>query len=249
LAASIDECRELCRKLDGSKLIHAVGYSKRFLDTFSKAKELLQSDMLGDKIYVKSSMYVSQLFTAGRGWRYRKQESGGGVLLEFSSHLVDLLLWYLGPVEMVSSITKSYYSTEVEDFAHSNMEFVNGMKGYLDASWSVRGYRLPEITIEVHGGNGMLLVNDDFIRIKLDSQYDNFPAGLTTLYKQDLISGTIIDIGGPEYTKEDVHVVNCVHEGKQTMINSFEASRTQSVIEAMYASSTEREFKKVEYVN
>ncbi len=248
LAHGVNECRELCHKLKKTSLVHAVGYSKRFLETFAKAKELLNSGTLGDFIYFKSSMYVSQLFTKGKGWRYKKHESGGGVLLEFASHLIDLLLWYFGPIESVSAITRSYYSEDVEDFAHSTMEFETGLKGHLDTSWSVRNYRLPEITIEVHGSKGMMTVNDDSIRISLDPTNGSPYPSLKTIYKQALSNGTVIDIGGPEYTKEDLHMVDCVKQGNQTNISCFQASMVQSVIDAMYASATERVFKKVEYV-
>ncbi len=248
LASNIEECKALCSRLKGNHLVHAVGYSKRFLDTFSKAKELLDSKLLGDLIYVKSSMYVSQLFNAGKGWRYKKQESGGGVLLELASHLVDLLLWYFGKIKYVSAIMKSHYSAEVEDFAHSGIVFESGLTGYLDTSWSVRNYRLPEITIEVHGEKGMMTVNDDFIRINVDNKFEGFQPSLTTIWKQDLVRGTIIDIAGPEYTHEDIHVVNCVNHKTQTLISSFEAAKTQSVIESMYVSGVERVSKEVQYI-
>jgi predicted dehydrogenase len=248
LAGNLEECKQLCSNLKGTDLVHAVGYSKRFLDTFVKGKELLDSNMLGELVYVKSSMYVSQLFSSGKGWRYKKTESNGGVLLEFASHLVDLLLWYFGSIKYVATMVKSYYSKEVEDFAHSAIEFETGLKGYLDTSWSIRNHRLPEIMIEIHGTNGMMILNDDFVRVKLDETDGNFPAGDTTIYKQALSSGTLIDIAGPEYTKEDIHVVDCARTKKQTMINSFDASRAQSVIDSMYSSSTAYAFRKVDYV-
>jgi predicted dehydrogenase len=52
------------------------------------------------------------------GWRSSKKISGGGVLLDLGSHIIDLLLWYFGPIEtIIVGIVKSVYSTEVEDFA------------------------------------------------------------------------------------------------------------------------------------
>lgn len=251
LASNLEECNMLYSKLN-NKLVNTVGYSKRFTDTFSKAKELIHKGALGELVYVKGSMYLTQVFSYAKGWRFKKSESGGGVLLELASHLVDGLLWYFGKIEEVAATAKSYYSNEVEDFVHAILRFENGLIGYLDASWSIRNYRLPEMTIEVHGSNGTMLVNDDYIRLSLDDEFkkDNLilDAGLSILYKQDLYKGVIIDIGGPEYTREDIYTVECVKKQKQNMLDILEASRVQSVIDAIYSSIKDRTWKRVQYI-
>ncbi len=233
LTRNAEESKRLCTKLKNSQIIHAVGYNRRFVDTFSRVKELLDLKLLGEVFSVKSSMYLSNIFSKSAGWRYKKDVSGGGVLLDLGSHLVDLLLWYFGPIDIVSGEIKSLYSREVEDAAHMDIEFANKIHGELDTSWSVEGYRLPEINLEIIGDNGKLRVNDDFIKMELKKPVKQFQ-GITVIYKQSLNTGVSIDIGGPEYTKEDEHVVECVKNKKQTLINVFEASRTQSVIQAMY---------------
>ena len=208
---------------------------------------MLDSNLLGDLLYVKSSMYISQLFSAGKGWRFSKKVSGGGVLMDLGAHVIDLLIWYFGPIKRVSGNMKSYYSSEVEDFAHSSLEFSNGLTGFIDTSWSVRGYRVPEISIEVHGSNGILSVNDDRIKLTLDRDVKQYPKGTTTIYKQAIFKGTLIDIGGADFTKEDIHMVKCITEKKQPMINIFEASKTQSVLDSIYKSAFEKTSKEVKY--
>ncbi|MEM0030026.1 MAG: Gfo/Idh/MocA family oxidoreductase [Candidatus Nitrosocaldus sp.] len=255
LAVNMQECIEICR-LASNGVVSAVGFSKRFTDTFVKAREIIASNILGELIYVKGTMYLTQVFASGKGWRFKRSESGGGVMLELASHLVDMLQWYFGTVKSVASITRGYYSSEVEDFAHAMLRFENGLTGYLDASWSVRNYRLPEMSIEVHGSNGTMLVNDDYIRITLDdaskaSSVDGLSIGegLTTIYKQDLFKGVPIDIGGVEYTREDMHVVECVKERRQSMINVFEAAKVQAVIDAIYNSAKSNAWLEVNYYN
>src|SRR5581483_7357489 len=106
------------------------------------------------------------IFTQSSGWRAKKNVSGGGVLLDLGSHVVDLLLWYFGPVKTVRGTTESPFSIEVEDSAHMEIEFERGTTGTLDASWSMKGYRLPEINLEIVGEKGQMHVNEDFIRIR-----------------------------------------------------------------------------------
>ncbi len=251
LAVNMQECIGICSSVS-KDLINAVGFSKRFTDTFAKAKDIITNDMLGDLIYVKGTMYLTQVFSSSKGWRFKRSESGGGVLLELASHLVDMLLWYFGDVKSVVAVSKSYYSSEVEDFAHAILKFKNDLTGYLDASWSMRNYRLPEINIEVHGSNGTMLVNDDYIRVTLDDVNRDIDGlrlreGITTIYKQDLFKGVPIDIGGVEYTREDIHVVESLRERRQSSINVFEASKVQSVIDAIYSSSERGSWVEVNY--
>jgi len=246
LTKNLEESKKLCKKLKGTDLVHSVGYNRRFIDTFSEVKSLLDSKILGDISRIKSSMYVSNIFSKSKGWRSRKEVSGGGVLLDFGSHLVDLLLWYFGNIERVSGNIKSVYSNEVEDSAHMEMEFSNNIRGELDTSWSIRGYRIPEINLEIIGNNGSIKVNEDFIKIDLKKPDPQLTNSNTTIYKQSLNKGVIIDVGGPDYTKEDLHMIDCVKNKQQSMVNVFEASKTQSVIESMY-DAAKGGTKKVEY--
>lgn len=248
LTRNLEESRILCQKLKTSNIIHSVGYNRRFIDTFSKVKSLLDLKILGDIFEVRSSMYVSNVFSRSKGWRSKKEVSGGGVLLDFGSHLVDLLLWYFGRIEKVSGNIKSVYSKEVEDFAHMEIEFSDNILGELDTSWSVKGFRIPEINLEIKGSNGSLRVNEDFIKIDLEKPMPDLPNLNTIIYKQSLNRGILIDIGGPDYTKEDQHMINCVENRKQCLVNVLEASKTQAVIESMYGAAKDQTKKKVEYI-
>ncbi|RIK81942.1 hypothetical protein DCC62_01070 [candidate division KSB1 bacterium] len=72
---------DLVADIEKKKLTTMVGYMMRYVETFAKAKELLQSGALGEIITFNATIYVSQLFKTGKGWRYDKKESGGGVVI------------------------------------------------------------------------------------------------------------------------------------------------------------------------
>ena len=231
LGRSAKECESLIEEGKQKEIVNMVGYNRHFIDTFQKAKELLDSGIIGEPVYVRSHMYVSQLFSKSKGWRYRKEESGGGVLNTLATHLVDVLIWFFGDITSVFSNAKSYYSKEVEDFIHSYIIFENGLEGYMDSSWSVRNYRLPEIKIEVEGENGSLMVTEDYVKYQLDSTNV-----IRTIYKQELYRGVEIDIGGSEYTKENVYMIEHVRKNEQTDLDIFYAYKIQTVTDAMYES-------------
>jgi len=245
LTGNLRESETICKSLEQEhEIIHSVGYNRRFISTFSRAKSLLDAQILGHISYVKTSMYVSNILSKPSGWRSKKSLSGGGVLLDLGAHIIDLLLWYFCPISLVSGQIKSIYSNEVEDFAHMNMEFSDGMKGELDTTWSIEGYRVPELNIEITGNNGKMRVTEDYIKLEL---HDESLTNSTTTYKQDLDKGVPIDIGGPEYTREDLDFINCVLNKRQSLINVFEAGKAQSVIQAMYDAAKYGGIKEVAY--
>jgi len=248
LTKNLEEAKIICSKLKKSNVIHSVGYNVRFVETFSHVKSLLNQNILGEISSINSSIYVSNIFSKPSGWRFKKNLSGGGVILELGCHLIDLLLWYFGPITEVSGKTKSVYS-EVEDFANAKFEFSNKIHGEMDTSWSKEGYSIPEMNIEILGKNGKLRVNQDFIEINLKNPEPPFKQPKTKIYKQEIEHGVPFDVAGLDYTKEDIHVIDSVRKKSKTLIDAFEASLTQSVIQAIYDSAEQNSKKTVEYID
>ncbi|MCG2796503.1 MAG: Gfo/Idh/MocA family oxidoreductase [Actinomycetia bacterium] len=232
LGVSAKDTRHLVELVRDNEVITMVGYCKHFIDTFRKAKSVLESGILGKAIYFNSYMYISQLFSGGVGWRYKKESSGGGVLNILGTHLVDVLLWFFGDVASVTSAVKSHYSDEVEDFTHSYLTFKSGLAGSFDASWSIRNYRLPEIKIEVQCENGMLAATEDYVKYFIDSE-DRFHL----VREQDLYTGVDVYVGGPEYTREDAHFMQCVRDNGQPEIDLAYGYKVQCVTDGMYESA------------
>lgn len=234
LGLSCAHCTPLVRKIEEKPVINMVGYVLHFQDVFRKAKALLDSGVLGRFIHLRSYMYVTQTLSSSSGAKHRKSTLGGGVLNVLATHLVDVLLWLFGDIAQVQGSVKSYYSQEVEDFAHGYLRFASGLEGYLDASWSLRGYRLPEIRIEVEAEKGKLIVTEDFVKIYTDAS-----GRWETFFKQSLYEGVEIDIGGPEFTREDRHMVDSVLSGNPTGLDVIYAYGVQKVMDALYESARE----------
>lgn len=232
LGLSCEQCVPLIRKIQQKPVTNMVGYVLHFQDVFRKAKAILDSGVLGRLIHLRSYMYVTQTLSSSSGAKHRKAALGGGVLNVLATHLVDVLLWFFGDIAQVQGSVKSYYSQEVEDFAHGYLRFKSGLEGYLDTSWSLRGYRLPEIRIEVEGERGKLIVTEDFVKLFSDGS-----GRWETHFKQSLYQGVEIDIGGPEFTREDRHMVESVLSGSPTGLDVIYAYGVQKVTDALYESA------------
>lgn len=232
LGVNSAECEVLCDMVNRNNIWSMVGYYLRYAETFSKVKELLDQEIVGRIDRVRSTVFQSQQLRKSSGWRFDKKISGGGVLIDLGSHLIDLLLWYFGDIRNVNGRIESNYNQTVEDTAHADLEFESGLKCSFDASWNVENYRLQETTIEIEGNSGKIRVNEDYIEIINPEQSKRLRT-----YRQELYQGVPVDIGGPEYTREDYDFVNCIRRNIQPMLNVTSSLQTQRVIDLIYKSA------------
>ncbi|MDA0237379.1 MAG: Gfo/Idh/MocA family oxidoreductase [Proteobacteria bacterium] len=237
LALNAREAIPLTVALAENWVPNMVGYMGRYIDTFSKAALLMHQEVLGPVRMIRSSMYIEQLLKPGEGWRYDPNLSGGGVLITQNSHLVDKLLWIFGDIIEVSGNANKLVSQNVEDHVHSYFKFGSGAVGFMDASWSARHFRTPTISIHVQGDNGTLDVNDDEVRLFLDSPILGYAGGWTNWQKPDLYRPVPLDIGGTQYTLQMLEFLNAVTNHTDVQSNVASGLQTQKIIDAIYESS------------
>lgn len=240
LSLDAKEAASLVSEVAERRIVSMVGYMLRYSETFQKAKQVIASGALGRLHSVEGSSYVGQLFKPGKGWRYSRRESGGGVVIGQATHLLDLMHWYFGDPVRVSATCQHLYSEDVEDAAHGQLEFEGGVQGWFDCSWSRRHHRLLEISIRVQAENGTLSVDDDSVRLYLDSPAYGHAAGWTHWRRPDLFEGVPIDVGGPNYTRQDLAFAQAVMHGGALGSDIAAAWRVQRTVDAIYRSAERR---------
>lgn len=236
LATNGAEAKPLLEKLKDKKLVTMTGYMMRYIAAFKKAREILQAKLIGEPITFNAKMYVSQLFNKGKGWRYDKKKSGGGVIITQASHAIDLISWYFGLPDNLNASLLSPHSKQTEDFGHISFNWDSGLMGWLDSSWSVYNHRMLETTIKVHGFNGNLTVSDDTIKLFLVKPKGGYSQGWTILRKPEIETGVAIDIGGPQYTRQDQDFVNAIIENGTVESDAINGYNVQKIVDAIYLS-------------
>jgi predicted dehydrogenase len=234
LAANGSDALEVAQAVTKLGVANMVGFHKRFSPFFRHVKQLIDAKAIGELQCFKCYSYTSDIFHKGTGWRFLK--GTGGVLLDLGPHLLDLLLWYFGEPERVSAVERSLYSTEVEDYVHAIVKFHSGLVGSLNVSWSQRGYRLPEIFIEVQGTNGSIFVSDDYAKLEIDKSIkDVIEAGRRTLDKGSFDTSVDFLLADPEYTIEDKYFLNAIMEGsKQVEPNFLTAAHVNEFVDLIH---------------
>lgn len=237
LALNSEECRSILTKRNGFKSL--VGYCRRFMGTYKFVKKVIDESVMGNVNAFQSQMFVEQVFNKEKGWQYDPDKSGGGVLVDLGSHAIDLMHYLFGDVRSVSGMGKTIFSGNVEDYVSTNFKFKNDIMGSLQLSWSMKNYRLPELKFNIQFDEGMITVTEKYVEIYSEIENGNIKKGWNKFYKQNLTGDIPLDIGGPEYTAEDLHLLNCIKEDKKTCCDFKEAAKTNFVIDSIYSSMKE----------
>ncbi|HKQ56916.1 MAG TPA: Gfo/Idh/MocA family oxidoreductase, partial [Candidatus Eisenbacteria bacterium] len=212
----------------------SCGYTLAYLPIFSRAREALGA--IGTLRQARSSMYLSQVFGPRQGWMYDGARSGGGVVANISSHLLFLLEWYLGTPVEVRATWKKLYGT-VEDELHGMMTLASGAEVGFDSSWSVPGYPLSAVVMELEGKNGTLLVSNDAFELDLRDARDGWSAGHTLVRHAELPQPGRFDVNGDGYYLEDAAFLAWVTGGPAPPTTIEAALRVQRTMDALYRSA------------
>lgn len=141
----------------------SVNYVYRFHPHIFKAKELIKSQLLGKIISINLNFNVD--IPPSSNFRYNKKLSGGGVLRDIGTHMIDLLRFLGGEIENICGVVDNIiYKSDVEDFAAALIKFKESGYGYFNVSYnSKKAFNRMEIL----GHKGSLSV-DSLIASKND---------------------------------------------------------------------------------
>jgi predicted dehydrogenase len=130
MAPTIEECNAMVEAARDGGAALMVGHQKRFVASALQAKRWLDEGRLGRIQHVSASMGMpASLWQSRTPYVRDRALAGGGVLLDSGVHLIDLVLWLLGPIDDVRCVLDAE-SDGMEDEAR--MEFtVAGAAGLL----------------------------------------------------------------------------------------------------------------------
>ncbi len=114
-----------------------VGFNHRFHRAFRKAREIVDSGLLGPLLFVRARYGHGGRPGYQDEWRARPEISGGGELLDQGIHLIDLARWFLGDFKRMDGRLRSWFwKMPVEDNAFLLLETGAGQIAFLHAGWT-----------------------------------------------------------------------------------------------------------------
>ena len=113
------------------------GFNHRFHLSVEEAKSIIDSNSLGQIINMRGVYGKSQMISFNQtDWRTRREESGGGILLDQGIHMLDLMRYLSGEdfSEIFSFIDNAFWNFDVEDNAYVLMKSQTGVVAQLHSS-------------------------------------------------------------------------------------------------------------------
>jgi predicted dehydrogenase len=115
-----------------------VGMNHRYRPDVQIVRSFVQSGELGTIESVRGSWHVFRPSRAQLGWRQRRNEAGGGAMLDLGLSILDLGLW-LGatspPARVSASLDPAVKDRSVENSGSAFVVCENGMSIFVDVTW------------------------------------------------------------------------------------------------------------------
>lgn len=132
--AGVERVRQVWAESDRVLL---VGMNHRYRRDVRTVREFLEGRELGALHSIRAGWYIFRPTGTPAGWRERRRESGGGVMLDLGLPLVDLALWLTGcpAVRRVSAAYAVRTGAQVEDSAAAFLICERNLSIFVDVSW------------------------------------------------------------------------------------------------------------------
>lgn len=191
LGRNAGEAAELTRIAAESGKVAAVGYSYRRVSALAQLRQAVLDGRIGTPFFTRGHFFADYALDASGPmvWRYDKEASGGGVVLDMATHVIDALEYILGPISTVDSATfdtmikerpnrdGSMAPVTNDDTSLINVRFANGALGSIMSSRIAAGTTI-NLGFEIYGSNGH--VTYDFTRMNEWTLYECDPNNKVT---------------------------------------------------------------------
>ena len=223
-----EEGAPLVELVKRNKLINQVGYHNKFLGTFQEVKRLVEGGHIGDIYHFQAEAYGPVVIKkSGDTWRSRAEE-GGGCLMDYASHVIDLLNYLISPVqEVFSSTMKSVFSTGVDDAVYALLKLRSQVTGVLSVNWSDETYRKMSTSITIIGTHGKIISDGSELKVYFkDSKScpDTYSKGWNIKYVTELAEPVDFYLRGEEYSAQIDYFIRAVEGTGENKINTFESA-------------------------
>ncbi len=218
----------------------AIGYHYRFMKDSRAAKKVIVANEIGEPIVARAQA-LRRRKVPGWGVFTNKDLQGGGSLIDWGCHFLDLSLWLLGNPKPVEVIGKSYNhlskmanqvnqwgeinheTFEVDDHVTAYITFENGASMLFETSWAAN-------------------IKDDIESVSisgLTGGIDLFPFELNQARHGMLINSQANWISGeenPGLNQVRNFIETCLGK-EELVVKPEEALQVSKIIDAIYLSS------------
>lgn len=226
-----------------------VGHQYRTYQTPRTMKHLIDTSAIGNVMRVLWTWieFRPESYYARDIWRQTWRHAGGGVLMNQTSHDLDLICWLVGePVHVSAIIGNQFHQMEVEDVVCANVLFANGALGSIQLTINQpRGYSIRQIA----GDKGTIAIPD--VQSLTNNREDHILLGTYENSLTDLVGRTSGIAGQPEVSWQPVELrdepgghdvlmdsfIDAILNGGEALVNGVSALPAVELINAIVLSA------------
>ena len=226
-----------------------VGHQYRTYRTPQTMKHLIDTGAIGNIMRLLWTWieFRPESYYARDIWRQTWRHAGGGVLMNQTSHDLDLICWLVGdPVQVSAIIGNQFHEMEVEDVVCANVLFANGALGSIQLTINQpRGYSVRQIA----GDKGTIAIPD--VQSLTNNREDHILLGTYENSLTDLVGRPSGIAGQPEVSWQPVELqdepsghdvlmdsfIDAILNGGEALVNGVSALPAVELINAIVLSA------------
>jgi len=260
LCITDEEADLIVKESENVNTIHQMAFHNRFYPWAMKIKKLIDEEFLVKPISFRATYYHSSNLNPkkSRGWKQDIEISGGGVLFDMGSHVLDLMYYYFGEYEKMSMQSFVLYprrlndngnmvEVRTEDHVFINAKMKNGAIGTMEISKVIVGSN-DDFNIELYGTEGAIrfnLMNPGFLWVYDNRDEDGLIGGKRGFKAVETLNKdpeSKLNFPGPRFTigwlrghiSCQYNFLKCVYENKQAYPSLIDGAYIQKVMNKLY---------------
>ncbi len=156
MALSVAECDEMIAACAAHGVKLGIAYYRRFYPVINRIKEIIAAGELGKISFAQINSFeeFNPSREHSRYWLLEKEKSGGGPMMDFGCHRLEVLENLFGQIIRLKSIvSNAVFEREVEDTASVLCQFESGVCANLNVTHAACE---PQDTLDIFGTRGSI---------------------------------------------------------------------------------------------
>lgn len=171
MAMNVKECDEMIAACRANNVKLCIAYYRHFYPSIERIKQILTSGEIGrvSVAQINAFEYVDLSPDDPQHWFLEKEKSGGGPMMDFGCHRLEVLTNLFGKVHSLKSLVANVvFEREVEDTAIALLQFENGACGSVTVTHAALE---TQDTLDIYGTKGSIhipVLNNGEMRIRTE---------------------------------------------------------------------------------